>query len=154
MQGVLLRSRPVDQVALMLGLPSGPVAYFGPALMQERADGFVDAVPALPEADWDLVVDAQHALWRHGLAIADVAAALTPFNWANTRDGLRLGDTGSLTRDQSVAEAALAPSTVAEYREYVLARTPSVLKRTVSQKLDRAIRRITPAALRVLWCSG
>ena len=73
-------------------------SYRGPIFIQRKADLFFKECRALDSFDWNDVINAQHRLWRCGVALSDYYDILGPHNWALLDGRLHLADTSSLTR--------------------------------------------------------
>ena len=84
--------------------------YEGPVLAQRRAT--FRRIDEIVQGDgWAALVDAQHALWRRGMAVADVVRYTS---WAVLDGRVRLADADSLTADPAVARRYVCDAVFAE----------------------------------------
>lgn len=108
-------------VSALLHIGDRVERYRGPALAQLRAD-FFDRSGRFDEFRWDDVIEAQHALWRHGIGLSDANEILGPKNWALIDHRLRLADLSSLTRNARTARRLLGGDILDERQGRVLER--------------------------------
>jgi hypothetical protein len=128
---VLLPYEVIPRAAAVLHVDGSSVPYQGPILVQRRSRflGLVD----FGSFEWREVIEAQHLLWRNGIALTD-KEKLGPSNWASFEGHVRLGDTNSLTRDYRRAYRALDPKVLDE-------RVGVVLERLGGRETTRALAR-------------
>jgi len=152
---VMLPWRELPYVRAMLHAGGARRPYRGPILMQRRADVFFDRPEGLERFDWGQLIRIQHRLWRHGVALADVAGALGPQGWALLGNRLFLADTGSLTKDFRLAMRVLSPDVMESRQQRQLRRQtdPALHERARAYYAQiRAL--INQDRLAALWCSA
>jgi hypothetical protein len=118
---VMLPFRIERDAVATLRLPGGDEDYYGPILVQQRAD-FFDRSGRFDEFDWDDVITTQHRLWAHGFGLTDTNEILGPKNWGLVDGHLRLADLSSLTRSRRAARALLDPAFLDEREGRVVRR--------------------------------
>jgi hypothetical protein len=158
----LLPYRVSRNLGLVLQLGDVSVPYQGPALIQARAM-FLRADGGAFACDWRhaisehgeswarSIIAAQHALWSHGIGIADSTEILGPSEWALWRGHARLGDTGNLRRSFDQVYDALDDRRICRTIDEVLSRAESAWSSSTA-KYFRLIRtHINQRRLLELW---
>lgn len=111
LDGVILPYRVLPNTRAVLAVPGRAVDYRGPVLMQRRADVFLGK-DRLQPFDWQELVDALHALWRHGFGLTEKGENLGLRSWALIDGHVRLSDTSSFTRSLRRARRTLSPASL------------------------------------------
>jgi hypothetical protein len=136
-----------------LRTPTGVRRYRGPILVQEWAV-FFDRSGCFDAFDWNDVIDAQHRMWRRGVALSDANEILGPKNWALVGGQLRLGDFSSFTTNYRQARRGLRPDILDARQQRVLRRLRNEVPAQAvlaEQYFKRVRAEINEARLAQLW---
>lgn len=104
---VLLPYRFLPRLDALLHVNGRPSEYRGPAIRQRKAAFFKGGALDFRSFDWQEIVDAQHRLWRCGVAFSELNQILGPMNWGTLDGRVRLADTSNLTSSPRLARRLL-----------------------------------------------
>jgi len=153
-QDVLLPCRIIRNGEARLHVNGAVRRYKGPILIQRRGDLFFDHNTACPleSFEWREVVESQHKLWRHGIALGAPAEIIGPTNWSLLDGHLYLGDTGALIKDFRCALDLLNEETLAKKSTAVLKSLLEVNSREPAEAYICFVRKnINQDKLNELW---
>jgi hypothetical protein len=95
--------------SVLLRVDGRTLPYRGPVLVQRRAE-FRQMREVIDDGGWERLVEAQHQLWRGGVAVADVVRFTS---WVHFEGRLCIADGDSLTTDLGVARSYVSASVLA-----------------------------------------
>jgi len=104
---VLLPYQFLPRLGAILQLDGNLLEYHGPAIRQKKAAFFSGGGLDFRSFEWREIVDAQHRLWRCGVAFSELNQILGPMNWGTLEGRVRLADTSNLTTNVRVARRLL-----------------------------------------------
>ena len=137
---LLLPYRIIRDGAATLRMTDRVVDYAGPILVQRRAEFFGGGRLHVDRFDWQDLVDAQHRLWRRGIAFAEQNQILGPMNWALHEGRLRIADTSSFTRDARLARRILDDASLDVKEHAVLRRLDPSISSDLVRRYFRFVR--------------
>lgn len=148
---LLVPYRIMRRAAAVLRVDGRAMTYTGPILAQQHVDMFFTK-QSLAVFDWDELVRALHALWRHGFALTEKGENLGYRSWALMSGRIRLADTSSLTRDLSRARRSLRDENLDAQARMVLASHRDPHAARAFAEFFRYIRQhVSGARLAELW---
>jgi hypothetical protein len=95
---------------VILHVDGRALPYRGVLLMQRRAE-FRKVRNIIDEGNWRVLIEAQHRLWRNGVAVADVVRYTS---WVTLDGRICLADADSLTSNLQVARSYVSESVFAD----------------------------------------
>jgi hypothetical protein len=104
---VLLPYRFLPRLDAVLEANGRSSRYSGPAIRQRKAAFFSGGALDFRSFEWREIVDAQHRLWRCGIAFSELNQILGPMNWGTLDGRVRLADTSNLTSNARLARRLL-----------------------------------------------
>ncbi len=141
----------IRQGSATLRIDDRTVSYDGPMLMQHRVETFFTK-QSLATFEWDELVDALHALWRHGFALTEKGENLGYRSWALIDGHLRLADTSSLSTDFRLARNCLRDDFLAAQQNMVVSfHGESEMATAFREFFDYLRQHVNQARLDALW---
>jgi hypothetical protein len=147
----LVPFRIIRRGTAILRVNNATVPYEGPMLVQRRVDTFFTK-QSLAAFEWDELVAALHALWRHGFALTEKGENLGYRSWALMNGHVRLADTSSLSSDLAIARRSLRDENLDAQERMVLAfHGKSATANAFREFFEYLRRHINQARLDALW---
>lgn len=138
---VLLPYRFLPRLDAVLRVNGSSSRYRGPAIRQRKAAFFSGGALDFGSFEWQEIIDAQHRLWRCGVAFSELNQILGPMNWGTLEGRVRLADTSNLTTSARLARRLLDGALLDAKQRVVMERLAPPATPEVASEYFRFVRR-------------